>query len=167
MNLRTTALAVGVAAALGLAGNAPAVAVETVMSGLDNPRGLAFAPNGALYVTEAGVGGPPDIPHPNNCALNTATNEYRCYGSTGAVSRLWKGRQERVVKGLPSHAVYRHANPVAFPDGASAAGANDISFLGTGNAYITLGLGGDEAFQDRLRADAGASSRTCSRTRWN
>ena len=24
------------------------------MSGLDNPRGLAFAPNGALYVAEAG-----------------------------------------------------------------------------------------------------------------
>ncbi len=30
--------------------------ITTVMSGLDNPRGLAFAPNGALYVAEAGRG---------------------------------------------------------------------------------------------------------------
>ena len=40
---------------LALAGSA--VAQTVVMSGLDNPRGLAFAPNGALYVAEAGRGG--------------------------------------------------------------------------------------------------------------
>ena len=28
--------------------------VTVVMSGLDNPRGLAFGPEGALYVAEAG-----------------------------------------------------------------------------------------------------------------
>lgn len=32
-------------------------AVTVVMSGLDNPRGLAFGPEGALYVVEAGRGG--------------------------------------------------------------------------------------------------------------
>jgi hypothetical protein len=156
MNLRTTALAAGVAAALGLAGTAPAQTVETVMSGLDNPRGLAFAPNGALYVTEAGVGGPPNIPHANNCALNTNTNEYRCYGDTGRIRRLRKGDTEPqiVVDRLPSHAVYNHANQVAFPNGSSAAGPNDISFVGTGSAYVTLGLGGDEAFQDQLGTGA-------------
>ena len=30
--------------------------VSVVMSGLDSPRGLAFGPEGALYVTEAGRG---------------------------------------------------------------------------------------------------------------
>jgi hypothetical protein len=30
--------------------------IETVASGLDNPRGLAFGPDGALYVAEAGRG---------------------------------------------------------------------------------------------------------------
>jgi glucose/arabinose dehydrogenase len=31
--------------------------VTRVMGGLDNPRGLAFGPKGALYVAEAGRGG--------------------------------------------------------------------------------------------------------------
>jgi len=117
---------------LTLAGTA--VAQTVVMSGLDNPRGLAFAPNGALYVAEAGrVGDGP-------CAVNTP-GETRCFGASGAVTRLWKGQQSRVVEGLESHAL---------PDGSSASGPNDISFLGTGGAYVTLGLGGDRAFQEAL-----------------
>src|SRR5512144_2857273 len=31
-------------------------AITVVADGLNNPRGLAFAPNGALYVAEAGLG---------------------------------------------------------------------------------------------------------------
>jgi sugar lactone lactonase YvrE len=104
-------------------------AYTVVMRGLDNPRGLAVAPNGALYVTEAGRGG--DGP----CAPNPA-NELRCYGETGAITRLWRGEQKRVVEGLPSTAI---------PGGELAGGANDISFLGTGGAYITMGLGGGPA----------------------
>lgn len=46
---------------------AGAAGSELVTSGLNNPRGLAFAPNGELYVAEAGNGGPnlPGTP----CAL--------------------------------------------------------------------------------------------------
>src|SRR6266540_1196878 len=54
-----TLLAVGTAVAITLIGS-PAQAspeVTTVATGLDNPRGLGFAPNGALYVAEAGRGG--------------------------------------------------------------------------------------------------------------
>ena len=55
-----------VVAALGLvlftaAAGVPSAAAEPtvtrVMSALDNPRGLAFGPQGALYVAEAGRGG--------------------------------------------------------------------------------------------------------------
>jgi hypothetical protein len=38
--------------------SAQAVSPTVVASGLLNPRGLAFAPNGTLYVAEAGSGGP-------------------------------------------------------------------------------------------------------------
>lgn len=104
-------------------------AYTVVMRGLDNPRGMALAPNGALYVTEAGRGGS------GPCAPNAA-NELRCYGETGAITRLWQGQQTRVIEGLPS---------TAQPGGALAGGTNDISFQGTGGAYITMGLGGGPA----------------------
>lgn len=101
--------------------------VTVVMSELDNPRGLAFGPEGALYVAEAGHGG--DGP----CFFNSA-GEFRCYGPTGAITRLWHGEQVRVVTGLPSHAP---------PGGAFAGGANDISFQGVGGMFVAMGLGND------------------------
>jgi hypothetical protein len=135
--LRVAAVAVGAVVGLGIASGTQAQPVATVvMSGLDNPRGIAFAPNGALYVAEAGRGGT------GPCPVNGA-GEPRCYGPTGAITRLWKGVQERVVTGLPSHAL---------PDGTSASGPNDISFQGTGGAYVTLGLGGPPGFQDAYGA---------------
>lgn len=117
---------------------APAIAasVDVVMSGLDNPRGLAFAPNGALYVTEAGRGGTgPCIPV-RGVAL--------CYGPTGAVSRLHRGRQERVVEGLPS---------LSDPSGAETSGPNDISFHGS-VGYVTIGFAG---VAPALRSEFGAA----------
>src|SRR5258707_12064610 len=70
--------------------------VSVVMSGLDNPRGLNFGPQGALYVAEAGRGGGVGAPS----IVQRGTPFY--YGASGAVSRLWKGQQERVATGLPS-----------------------------------------------------------------
>jgi hypothetical protein len=115
------------------------VTVTVVMSGLDNPRGLVLGPEGAVYVAEAGRGGP------GPCQTMSATREFRCYGPTGAITRLRRGVQTRVVTGLPSHAT---------PTGATAAGPNDISFQGHG-AYLTIGLGGTPAERANFGPGAG------------
>jgi hypothetical protein len=115
-------LMAAVAIALAAATGSSAQTTSIVMSGLDNPRGLAFGPEGALYVAEAGRGGP------GPCVVLRGADQ--CYGPTGAVSRLWRGEQDRIATGLPSYG-----------SAASTTGPHDISFLGRGNATVTIGLG--------------------------
>ncbi|MGH8064162.1 MAG: hypothetical protein ACRERE_02760 [Candidatus Entotheonellia bacterium] len=59
---------------------------EVIASGLDNPRGLAFGPEGALYVVEARRGG--DGP----CTPFDLFGDVACFGLTGAVTRIWGGQ---------------------------------------------------------------------------
>lgn len=128
---------------LGMAANVSAnpTSFETVAEGLNNPRGLAFSPNGDLFVAEAGFGGEgPCGPGPEG---------ERCYGDSGSITRidLKKGTQEYAVTGLPS---------LAGEDGARAIGPHDISFQGTGNAYITIGFGGHPDDREEYFGEAGA-----------
>lgn len=105
-----------------------------VMSGLDSPRGLAFGPEGALYVVEAGstrITGP--------CV--TVARGTNCYSGTGAITRLWKGAQERIASDLPSF-----FNPAVNDIG----GPQDIDFQGRGNGYVTTGWGANPALRARL-----------------
>jgi hypothetical protein len=99
---------------------------QVVMTGLDNPRGLAWGPEGGLYVAEAGTGGP------QACFATPRGPAFA--GFTGAVSRLWNGLQERVATGLPSY------TENAWP-GVAATGPHDIALLGRGNAHVSIGLG--------------------------
>lgn len=98
-----------------------------VMSGLVTPRGLAFGPDGGLYVAEAGSGGT----GPSVVLGNGATV---FLGHTGALTRLLGGVQERVVTGLPS---------VATTTGLDAGGLQDIVFDKAGVAYGLIGFGSD------------------------
>ena len=81
-----------------LLGMAPSHAPEepqVIASGLNNPRGLSFAPDGALYIAEAGTGGAgPCFQGPEGPA---------CYGHSGSVTRVSHKSQRRVLTGLPSY----------------------------------------------------------------
>ncbi len=106
-----------------------------VATGLDNPRQLAFSPDGALYVAEAGAGGSgPCFPGPEGGTV--------CFGLSGAVTKIWHGRQRQVVTGLPSIG--------GQDDGAQAIGPADLGFTGRDRFVLSLGLGADPASRDTL-----------------
>jgi DNA-binding beta-propeller fold protein YncE len=140
--LVAAALAAALAAAMFPGVAAADSHVTVVASGLDNPRGLAVAPNGELYVAEAGRGGAgPCFAGPEG---------EMCFGATGAIARVDGGAVERVVTGLPS---------MAGADGSGAGGPHKVSFLGRGNLYVTIGLGGGPDLRAALGA-AGALAGT-------
>ena len=120
--------------ALAATAGAGAVATppfQTVMTGLDNPRGTTWGPEGGLYVAEAGRGG--TVP----CGVGPdGSPEFG--GFTGAVSRLWHGVQERVATGMPSH---------AGAGGVGALGPHDVAMLGRGNARVSFGWGNNPALR--------------------
>ncbi|NJO13431.1 MAG: ScyD/ScyE family protein [Gammaproteobacteria bacterium] len=117
--------------------------VAVIAQGLSNPRGLNFAPNGSLFVAEAGTGGTGGcLPSPED------PTQQRCYGETGALTRIdptGVAAPRRVVQGLPSM-----AGPGGF---AASSGPVDVDFFGM-SAFVVMGWGGDPA----LRQGVGSKS---------
>lgn len=110
-----------------------------IMSGLNSPRQLAFGPEGALYVAEAGTG-------VVNGPCVTVARGRKCYSGTASISRWWKGSQERIATGLPS---------IVIPAINDIGGANDIAFQGRGNMFVTSGWGADPAARAGFGARGG------------
>lgn len=120
----------------GAAATGPSPTPQQVASGLNNPRQLSFAPNGDLYVAEAGLGG-------SGPCVDSEEGEV-CYGLTGSVTRVRGTTTTRVISGLPS---------LAHPGGASAQGPADIVVNRDSTYALVMGLGNDPAVRAELPAD--------------
>jgi len=112
----------------------PTVAV--VAEGLESPRGMAFGPDGSLYVVEAGTAGDECVEVPEPPAFGDPT---LCFGATGAITRVADGVQERVIDALPSHIT-----------GGQITGAQDVAVGADGQIVFTTGYAQDPAYRDDL-----------------
>ena len=112
-----------------------------VARGLDNPRGLAIGPKGELYIAEAGKGGA------GPCMASPEGGGMTCYGSSGAITRLWQGKQQRIVTGLPSAADKGSKDS---PAGGGASGPVDVTVNKQGHLAIVIGLGANPQERAKL-----------------
>jgi hypothetical protein len=122
--------------------------MTTVVSGLDNPRDLAFGPGGRLYLAEAGHGG-------RRCIAGGEEGTL-CAGFTSKISivQIGRGSVRRLVTGLLS---------TAGRDGSGATGVDGISVLGRARIYGIEAGSRDAipagafsaAFRARVKSEAG------------
>jgi len=111
-----------------------------VAEGLNNPRGIGFGPDGALYVAESGSGGT------GKCITSPEDGSDACFGRSGSVTRITRHSQQRVLTGLPS---------VAEEGGVAASGPVDLGFSGW-TGYLLIGNpGGGPQTRESLGAGAG------------
>jgi len=106
--------------------------VTKYATGLASPRGLAFGPDGKLYVAEAGVGGEMTPTGEPGCPIDI--NIYSPYtaGYSGRVIRVSRnGRKQVVADNLPS---------MTDNSGASY-GPTDVAFIGQ-TLYVLIEMGG-------------------------
>ena len=96
---------------------------NVIATGLNNPRGLAFAPDGSLYIAEAGVYSP-------GGSSTFARNQTFFFSNTGSITRYFEGTQTLFLTGLASVSSPTETN-----------GPNDIAFSADGTGYFISGLG--------------------------
>jgi len=102
--------------------------VTVVATGLNNPRGLAFSGNGALYVAEGGTGGTASTV--GLCTQAEAVGPYTG-GFTASISRISRhGTRTVVASGLPSSQTNKAT-------GSLVSGVADVAF-GPGGKLFAL-----------------------------
>ncbi len=102
-------------------------------TGLNNPRGLRFGPDGYLYVAEGGLGGR-DTTNGKCAQVVPPIGPYKG-GMTGRISRIAPdGTVSTVVDSLPS-------DQTSDSSGALVSGVADVEFVGN-TLYALLAAGG-------------------------
>lgn len=131
-------LSVGLAA-VATPNVATAASLTVVVDGLDNPRNMAFGPDGSIYLTTSGRGGDGAdgrcIPSPSAQYIPL------CAGANGSLLKITpEGQQVPILPNLTSIALV--------PSGEQAAGPADFKFDSQGNAYLLTGLAGNPGQRD-------------------
>lgn len=131
-----------------------------VASGLSNPRHLSAAPNGDLYVAEAGSAGPEcrtvdveslELVPGVECGEwdpeeNPTWTDVRA-GASGAITKVSrKGTQSRVLTGLPSFSPFE----------GDFSGPSDVTLRGT-TLTFTIGMGAPPDLRDLLVQEFGST----------
>jgi hypothetical protein len=148
--VRNASRLVTLAAGLALVAAAPASAhhhhhgvdVDVIASRLDNPRHVAVSRDGDVYVAEAGRGGDPKTA--TSCF--TSAEGASCTGATGAVTRVDRRGQKRIVTGLASFAL-ANGNAAIGPHGVFADG-DDVYVTNGGPTGPTRGTSPDVVLRD-------------------
>jgi sugar lactone lactonase YvrE len=106
----------------------PTSTATVIASGLTNPRGFVWGPDGTLYVAMAGSGGPNEATE--EAPTTQAIGPFHA-GDTAAVVKIENGCPVAFVSGLPST-----ADAIG-----GVLGAEDLAFLG-GELYLAVDGGG-------------------------
>jgi len=132
--------------------------VETIATGLDNPRGVSVGASGAIYVAESGSGGPTFVPD----GSFGGTPAPGCVGESGAITKVSDGNVERIAT-LPSAAeAFDPDGPGPLeptcdgPIGFAAVGPSNVTERHRGRVDVAMGLGGNEALQTAFGEDFGS-----------
>ncbi len=121
-----TTMMLGISLAMSPPTRAAQPQLTVVADGLNSPRGLAFGPNGALYVAEAGIGaGDGNGGFAVGIGFNGSVTEIQ--GATSS-HPVW----HRIVTGLVSLGTIEQGS-------AQALGPSGVSVHGNGGIYVTIG----------------------------